>query len=275
MNITRLCVLAIALAGLTVLGISMPAAGRPSSPASLPRPMTVQFITFSQAGLPEQDVFVESDDPRDDSPTALILPLPTRNIRDEIPSNFIEPRDILHPNVVRIEPKNANLPSYQAKSLFASNRPVPHDPFRLGPQTLGPFPKGDALGLTLAQWQAARGSGIYTVDGDKAELALSFQRLVPLGSYSLWCGRETLPPSYTEVERPCGAANGSDNSFKADAQGNAAFHLRMNALRASTREARTILLLEYDRHVQMWDEGMGGYGWNNHVQLFFTLPASW
>jgi hypothetical protein len=236
--------------------------------------MTVQFTTFSQAGLPEQDVFVESDNPGDDSPNAPIQSLPARNIRDEIPSNFIEPRDILHPNVVRVEPKNAKLPSYQAKLLFALNRPELHDPFRLGPQTLGPFPKGDALGLTLAQWQSARGSGIYTVDGDKAELELSFQRLVPLGSYSLWCGRETLPPRYSEVVRPCGAANGSENTFKADAQGNAAFHLRMNALRASTGETRTILMLEYDRHVQLYDEDMGGYGWNNHGQLLFILPAA-
>jgi hypothetical protein len=61
--------------------------------------------------------------------------------------------------------------------------------------------------------------------------------LVPNGTYSVWCVRLTFPPNWQEVYTPCGAPDGSQNVFKADAQGSAAFALKLKTLPPSTNLA--------------------------------------
>jgi hypothetical protein len=63
---------------------------------------------------------------------------------------------------------------------------------------------------------------------------LTFKNLVPNGTYSVWIHRVTMPPNYEEIFIPVGASDGSQNVFKADPMGNAAFNLKMKALPEST-----------------------------------------
>ena len=111
--------------------------------------------------------------------------------------------------VVRIEGEKAKDPAVLAKAVYAAAAPTQHDPFKVGANPLGPFDKGKSLGFTLGQWLSASGIGIYSVDGDNAELDLSFKNLVPNGIYTVWCSRLTFPPEPNIVDKPCGAEDGS------------------------------------------------------------------
>ncbi len=44
--------------------------------------------------------------------------------------------------------------------LYRAATPIEHAPFE--PEKVGPFPKGDALGITLGEWFAGEGQGTYT-----------------------------------------------------------------------------------------------------------------
>jgi hypothetical protein len=136
--------------------------------------------------------------------------------------------------VYRIERSQAEDSSILAKDIYGTTNAVPHDTYKITPHPLGPFPRGADLGLTLEQWLAAMGTGTYIEENGNAALNLTFEKLVPNGTYSIWYARVTMPPNYKETRTPLGAPDGSQNSFKADAKGNAAFDLKLNALPPST-----------------------------------------
>ena len=202
--------------------------------------VSVQFVNHIQAGLPEQDVFIEKSGASNQA--------------------------------IRLEGNDAKDPSNLSKQVYATAKATPHDPFKLGAQPLGPFDKGSSLGLTLQQWLSATGTGTYIVDGDNAELKLSFQRLVPNGVYTLWCSRLTFPPNANVVDRPCGAADGSQNVLKADSNGNAVFNLKIKTLEASSKETVSLLALAYHSDGKTYKDKPGEFGLNSHVQIFFIIP---
>lgn len=205
--------------------------------------MDVKFGNHIQMGLPEQDVYVEDDK---------------------------NPAQVLR---VEGDAEKKLDPTLMAKSVFAAGAAVEHDPFKVGANPLGPFQKGKSLGFTLEQWLAGSGNGTYTVDGENAQLNLTFQNLVPNGVYTVWCSRLTLPPNVAIVDKPCGDASGSENSFTADASGNATFSLKMKALEASTKETVSVLALAYHSDGKTYGVDPGQFGLYSHVQLAFLLPA--
>ena len=158
--------------------------------------------------------------------------------------------------------------------LYATKQATPHDPYQGASQTGSPLPKGEELGFTLREWLAARGGGSYIVDGTDAELQLAFAKLVPLGRYSLWCLRVRQPLQNVLSERACGAADGSQNTLKADARGEATFRLKLKALPETAADTDTVLQLEYDRDVPTEDGDLGGYGLDEHVQLHALVQPS-
>jgi hypothetical protein len=218
----------------------------------------IQWLHYVDANLPEQDVFIERYGAHSNA----------------FDPDYIGAREIFVPNLFRVESKSALTPSVLAQPVYAAAALVPHDPLQLGPNSLGPYYKGEALGFTLGQWLAARGSGTYTQTDNHAELMVVFQNLVPDGRYSLWCDRMSATPDYSEVERPCGAADGSQNRFRSDAQGNLSVHLNLNALPIRTPAFTTVLLLTYEHSVESSDGEWGGYGLSSHVQLFYAFPVS-
>ena len=234
--------------------------------------MDIRFLPYVEAGFPEQDVFVEPGDlPDPASAGDASSARPRKPHTDPLTGRIISDPGWVA-DVVRVEPAEALRPVYLAKMLYATSKVTPHDPYQLEPQSLGPFPKGDELGFSLQEWLAASGSGAYIVDGSLAELRLALEKLVPRGTYRLWCARVTRPPHYASSEKPCGALDGSQNKFQADAKGNAVFNLRMKTLPETTTETATVLQLNYTREVITQDGDLGGYGLNEHVQLHATLP---
>jgi hypothetical protein len=218
----------------------------------------IQWVHYIGADLPEQDVFIELSSAHVDAPDP----------------DFIGARAIFLPSVFRVEGKAALTPSMLAQPVYAADTIEPHDPFKLGPNPLGPYYEGDPLGFTLGQWLAARGSGSYALTDHEAELTLPFQSLVPEGHYALWCSRIGAALHYTENEKACGAADGSQNRFKADRQGNGNFHVSLKALPESTPAFTTVLVLTYERDSVSLDGDWGGYGLSSHVQLFYAFPVS-
>lgn len=204
--------------------------------------LNVQFVDHIDANLPEQDVFVESaDDPK---------------------------------KVVRVEGEEAKDPENLKKQTFAAANMIEHDPFKLGPNPLGPYAKGKPLGFTLEQWLDANGSGSYSVDEDRATLDINFENLVPNGVYTVWCSRLTFPPNPVVVDRPCGAEDGSENSFTADAEGNGVFILEVTPLEKSTQQTASVIALAYHSDGKTYGISPGEFGLNSHVQIFYLLPPA-
>ena len=204
--------------------------------------VNVVFKNLVEFGIPEQDVFVESA------------------------TNASQ--------VVRVEGSTANLGSTRAKMLFAAAAAVPHDPFKLGSNPLGPYSKGTSLGMTFGAWMAAQGSGTYvmTKDSNRAALNLSFSGLVPNGVYTLLCSRVTLPPNASITNAPCGAVDGSENSFTASATGRGSIKLTADPLLQSTTETLTVLAVAYHSDGKTYGGSSGDFGLNTHVQLGFVVP---
>jgi hypothetical protein len=175
--------------------------------------------------------------------------------------------------VVRVEKEAAKDPASLAKMVYAAAVPVPRDPYKVGPNPLGPFAKGPALGFTLGQWLAATAKGTYTVEGGQADVTVEAQRLVPNGVYSVWCSRATLRPNFALADAPCGAADGSQNTFRADAAGNGAFRVKTHALPVSTQETLTVILLAYHSDGKTHGGTPGSFGHETHVQLFTIVPG--
>ena len=174
--------------------------------------------------------------------------------------------------VERLEGPSAKDPQNLAKIVYAAALPIPHDPFKVGSNPLGPFDEGKSLGFTLGQWLSASGIGIYSVDNSNSQLELSFKNLVPNGVYTLWCSRIKFPPEPQITDMPCGAPDGSENSFKADEKGAGSFSLKLKSLESSTKETASIIALAYHSDGQTYGPSPGDFGLNSHVQLFFLLP---
>ncbi len=175
-------------------------------------------------------------------------------------------------SVVRLEGADAKDPSNLAKTVYTASEAVLHDPFKVGSNPLGPFPKGKSLGFTLGNWLAASGIGIYSVDGENADMQLSFKKLVPNGVYTVWCSILTLPPDPKIEDAPCGAEDGSQNSFTSDSQGNGAFDLKLKPLPTSTKETASLIAIAYHSDGKTYGASPGDFGLNSHVQLFAMLP---
>jgi len=174
--------------------------------------------------------------------------------------------------VIRVEGDNAKDPLNLAKTVYATAAATPHDPFKLGENPLGPFDEGKSLGFTLQQWLAASGIGIYSVDNENAQLELSFKNLVPNGVYTAWCSRFTFPPNFSAADKPCGAEDGSGNSFTADEKGTSSFSLKLKPLEASTKETASMIAVAYHSDGKTYGASPGDFGLNSHVQVFFLMP---
>ncbi|MBI2101836.1 hypothetical protein HYT53_04470 [Candidatus Woesearchaeota archaeon] len=173
--------------------------------------------------------------------------------------------------VVRIEGSLAKEAAL-SKQAYAAASATQHDPFKTGDNPLGPFDRGNSLGFTMQQWLAASGIGIYSIDGENAEAEFSFKNLVPGGVYTVWCSRISLPPNFSVVDKPCGAEDGSQNSFTADEKGNGEFSLKFSALEPSTKDAASLMAVAYHSDGKTYGASPGDFGLNSHVQIFYMLP---
>ncbi len=223
------------------MATAMPVVVQPTIDPMAPMAWIPTFDSHLVAGMPEQDVFLES---------------------------AADATMVMRPDVGA-----ENDPAMLATEMFGVAEAESHDPFRLSPTPLGPFAKGAALGFTLQQWLAATGTGNYTTESGKATLDVAFEHLVPNGTYTLWCTRLTLPPEVSANDLPCGAPDGSENSFTANAEGAGSLQLVVAPLLPSDSTALSMLALAYHSDGESHGTGAGDFGLNSHVQLIWMLPA--
>jgi hypothetical protein len=126
----------------------------------------------------------------------------------------------------------------------------------------------------LGEWLSASGQGSYTVTGDRAKIELTFENLVPNGIYTAWCTRVTFPPNVKIVDKPCGAADGTENTFTADARGNARFELELATLPPSSAETATSIALAYHSDGKTYGAYPGDFGLNSHVHIAAVIPVA-
>ena len=141
------------------------------------------------------------------------------------------------------------------------------DPFQLFDNPVGPFEAGEPIGMTMRDYLAARGSGTYSVDGDMATVDLSFDRLVPNGVYTLWCSTLHRPPEFEVIDKPCGAEDGSENTFIADEHGKLDINLSFPPLALPTETTLSVIAIAWHSDEQTYGEHPGDFGTVTFVPL--------
>lgn len=200
----------------------------------------LQFVNHLQAQFAEQDVYIE--------------------------------RVAGSGQVYRVTAKDKNT----SAMLYAAAGPIKHNPFDA--KDLGPYKKGRALGITLGQWLAATGSGTYACANGQGTVSVTFKNLVQNGVYTMWYFFMALPPQQPftgTLDLPVGARDGAQNTFKANAAGNARYKLTFKpCLDLSGQQVSSGLAIAWhsDRKTYMADPGP--FGSVSHVQLFLLLPKA-
>ncbi|HLC92606.1 MAG TPA: hypothetical protein VJH23_02785 [archaeon] len=215
--------------------------GNIAQPSAPPVTTNIEFASHIDAGFPEQDVFVK-----------------------EIATSS---------QVFRLEKSGTLQQGNLEKIVFATATETAHNPFKTGDNALGPFIAGQNLGFTLKQWLEATGKGTYSVAGSDAVLRLSFQKLVPNGVYTVLCSRITMPPNAKIVDAPCGKADGSDNAFLADKDGNGKIEIALSPLQQSTNDTKTAIAIAFHSDGKSYGASAGPYGQKTHVQLVYMMPT--
>ncbi|MEM8952902.1 MAG: hypothetical protein AAGD22_02010 [Verrucomicrobiota bacterium] len=200
--------------------------------------ITLAFITHLDANMAEQDVYIERQ------PGSGEVYRPTNGDHDmEAP-------------------------------LFTAAELIPHNPF--DDTDLGPYPKGEPLGMTLGEWLKQRGTGIYQYADGEGTLELQFEGLVPNGVYTIWHAfLPAAPPTpFTgTLDLPLGAPDGSESVFKADGNGRMTVkHSFRPGLQMSDVWTAAIVALNYHSDGKTYGGHPGQFGLNAHIPLFAMLP---
>ena len=207
------------------------------------KPIEVTFVDHIKADLIEQDVFVE--------------------------------KTVGSGEVYRINPDEFD--TYKNAPVFATTKVVHHAPFNADHN--GPYAKGRALGMSLADWLSASGNATYVCKRDKGRIDASFTKLVPNGTYTLWyafagkahMGCKDCP--FSTVDFPMGAPDGSQSVFQADGSGSADFGLDFSpCLELTGERLMAMLAIAYHSDGNTYGPGPGPFGIGSHVQLFAGLP---
>jgi hypothetical protein len=198
----------------------------------------IAFITHLDAGMPEQDVYIE-----------------------RTPGSG---------EVYRVTGGDHNMNA----PLYGTAEMVKHNPFDLS--QIGPHAKGKPMGMTLGQWLKHRGIGTYTYKDGTGTLELSFTGLVPNGVYTMWHAfLPTAPPVPFggTLDLPLGASDGSESVFTADANGKAQFvHSFKPGLQMSDVWTTALLAINYHSDGKTYGGDPGEFGSKSHIPIFAMLP---
>jgi hypothetical protein len=124
---------------------------------------------------------------------------------------------------------------------------------------------GNSLGMTLAEWMAAKGTVRIAPAGDAARCACRFTGLRPNGVYSLFENHfDQNPVGFTPLD-----GSGQHNSFTADAHGRAAVSVR--APHRLTHDNAVLLVWHSDNKTHGAERGEIGV--TAHHQIIARPPA--
>ncbi|MEM7225693.1 MAG: hypothetical protein AAF495_22125 [Pseudomonadota bacterium] len=158
--------------------------------------------------------------------------------------------------------------------LYSTAEPVEHTPFE--PDNLGPWPKGEPLGITLGEWFQAGGKGTYSCQDGEGTLDLTFTKLVPNGVYTVWHAFMAWPPTEPFIgtyDLPVGARDGSQSVFVADANGNAVVERTFKpCLQLTGEHLAAELAIVYHSDGKTYGPLPGEFASDSHVHLYVGLP---
>lgn len=201
----------------------------------------LQFVNHIQAGMPEQDVFVE--------------------------------KAAGSGQVFRIT--DAEKGSFANAPIFTTARPTAHAPF--DPSAVGPFAKGKPLGTTMGKWLAAQGSGSYRCSNGQATVQADFSGLVAGGVYTLWYVFSPSPPAqpFVSLDLPLGSRDGAQSLVRVGADGKATYRASFKpCLQLGGEQAATLLALAYHSDGKSHGGSPGPFGSATHIQLLAMLPPA-
>ena len=173
--------------------------------------------------------------------------------------------------VWRVNAKEA--PEHMASPIYRTANPVEHAP--MDESKKGPYPKGEAIGMTLKDWLTASGSAVVTCTGDRGKVEAEFANLVPNGVYTMWYWLVAvpLPAKFHTYDLPVGARDGSQSIFTADDKGNAQYSAPVEpCLQGSGKQFDTGLAIAYHSDGKTYGYSPGDFGNRAHVHLFNTFP---
>lgn len=203
--------------------------------------ISLQFVNHLQAGMPEQDVFVE-----------------------KVAGSG---------EVFRLV--DAEKDAYLNAPLYATATTTAHEPFNTAAN--GPYQKGYALNVTLGEWLSATGTGSYQCVDGQGELALEFTGLIPNGVYTLWYVFSPQPPTqpFMSLDLPLGARDGSQSLISVNTDGTASYQATVSpCLQMSGEQATTLIALAYHSDDETHGVSPGDFGLNSHIQLIGMFPAA-
>jgi hypothetical protein len=147
----------------------------------------------------------------------------------------------------------------------------------------GPFEKGTSTGFTLGQYLAGRAAVAYACQGGVASYDVVGTKLVPDGLYTLWTGHAELQKGIvlkeTDQAFAAGPHDGSENTFRADAQGEAKLHVAIDTclpptvLDAEGGGAMSYVALALHTDGRTWGAEPGPFGSATHIQMFGVVQA--
>ena len=174
--------------------------------------------------------------------------------------------------VYRVTPEEKE--QYMDAQLYSTAEYLPHDPSEK--KNFGPYPKGEALDMTLADWLAAEGTAQIQCDNGRGTLKAEFSNLAPKGVYTMWYVFSPRPPAspFTTLDLPLGDRDGSMTKFTADAEGNATYEASgfEPCLQLSGVQLKALLGIAWHPGGDTHGSSPGEFGKNSHVQIFTALP---
>ena len=161
-----------------------------------------------------------------------------------------------------------------SKPLFATMLPVKHAPFDA--DAVGPWVRGEPLGLTLGEWLSAEGTGSYSCVDGHGRLEVDFSNLAPNGVYTLWHYFLAWPPTDPFIDSydlPVGARDGSESVFKAAADGSAKVVREFKpCLQLTGEHLVSGLAIAWHSDRQTYGPLPGVFATKTHVHLYVDLP---
>ena len=158
--------------------------------------------------------------------------------------------------------------------LYSAATPLDHAPF--DPSDRGPFPRGEPLGLTLSEWFAGQGQGSYTCKNGTGNIDVQFSNLVRDGVYTMWHWFVSIPPTMPFIgtyDLPIGARDGSQSTFRTDAEGSARFVREFSpCLQLSGEHLAGALAVTLHSDGNTYGPLPGEFARDSHVQMFLVLP---
>lgn len=226
----------------TLFAMFVSAVGLPvvAEAAGKSEPLEINFAFHVELGLAEQDVFIERE-----TGTGLVYRVTSEDL------------DLTAP-------------------LYRTAHPLHHDPFDA--DALGPYVKGDALNLSLADWYAAEGKAVYECKNGKGRIDATFTGLVPEGIYTMWHFFMASPqtdPFIGTFDLPLGARDGTQSVFSSGPDGSADFTREFEpCLQMSGEQLAAGLAVAWHSDGMTYGPLPGEFATRSHIQLFTVLPAA-